>query len=147
MQLEIVTPEKIIYSGEIDEITINTADGEIGILPHHVNLFTKVLPGELRIKIGGKQQYLAITGGFLEVVNDKNETKISILADYAVRAEEIEVEKAIAAQKRAEEILKKKEEGISEQDFATAQGELRKAILQLHVAKRRHRSGNLPSQS
>ena len=136
MQLEIVTPEKIIYQGEVDEIIVNTADGEIAILPHHVNLFTKVLPGELTIKIDGKEQFLAITGGFLEV----NSNKISLLADYAVRAEEIEVEKALAAQKRAEEILKKKAEGISEQDFATAQADLRKAILELHVSKRKHRS-------
>ena len=136
MQLEIVTPETIIYQGDIDELVVNTADGEIAILPQHVNLFTKILPGEVTIKIGGKDQFLAITGGFLEV----SENKISILADYAVRAEEIEVEQALAAQKRAEEILKKKEEGISEQDFATAQGDLRRAILELHVAKRRHRN-------
>jgi F-type H+-transporting ATPase subunit epsilon len=136
MHLEIVTPEKIIYKGDIDEIVVNTADGEIAILPHHVNLFTKILPGELTIKIGGKEQFLAMTGGFLEISNNK----ITILADYAVRAEEIEIEKAIEAQKRAEAVLKKKEEGISEQDFAAAQGDLRRAILELHVAKRRHRS-------
>ncbi|MBI3887874.1 ATP synthase F1 subunit epsilon [Candidatus Microgenomates bacterium] len=88
------------------------------------------------IKIGGKEQFLAITGGFLEVSGKG----VSILADYAVRAEEIEVEKAIEAQKRAEAIIKKKEEGISAEDFATAQAELSKAILQLHVAKRRHHS-------
>lgn len=135
MQLEIVTPEKIIYSGDVDEIIVNTADGEISILPHHINIFTKVLPGELTIKISGKEQFLAITGGFLEVSNNK----ITILADYAVRAEEIEVEKALEAQKRAEAILKRKEEGISERDFAEAQGELRKALLELHIANRRHR--------
>lgn len=135
MTLEIVTPEKVIYKGDVDEIIVNTASGEIAILPHHVNLFTKVLPGELTIKIAGKEQFLAITGGFLEISNNK----ITILADYAVRAEEIEVEKAIEAQKRAEAILKKKEEGISERDFAEAQGELRKALLELHIANRRHR--------
>ncbi|MBI5122678.1 ATP synthase F1 subunit epsilon [Candidatus Roizmanbacteria bacterium] len=139
MQLEIVTPEKIIYQGEVDEIIVNTADGELGILPHHVNLFTKVLPGEMTIKIGDKEQFLAITGGFLEVSSNK----ISILADYAVRAEEIEIEKALAAQKRAEEILKKKEEGISEKDFAEAQGDLRRTLLEIHVAKRRHRNPEL----
>ncbi len=136
MQLEIVTPEKIIYKGDVDEIIVNTADGEIAVLPHHVNLFTKILPGEMTIKISGKEQFLAITGGFLEV----SDNTVTLLADHAIRAEEIEVEKALAAQKRAEEILKRKEEGISEEDFATAQGELRKALLEIHVAKRRHRS-------
>lgn len=136
MELEIITPEQIIYKGDVDSIIVNTADGEIGILPHHVNLFTKVLPGELTIKIDGREQFLAITGGFLEV----SKNKISLLADYVVRAEEIEVEKALAAQKRAEDIIKKKDEGISEKDFATAQGDLRRALLELHVAKRRHRN-------
>ena len=136
MQLEIITPEKIIYQGDIDGLVINTADGEIAILPHHINLFSKIIPGEVTIKINNKEQFMAITGGFLEVSNNK----VSILADYAVRAEEIEVEKAIAAQKRAEEIIKKQKEGISEQDFAAAQGDLRRAILELNIAKRRHHS-------
>lgn len=136
MQLEIVTPEKIIYTGDIDELIVRTTEGEIGILPNHMNLFTKVVPGEVTIKIGGRAQFLAITGGFLEV----KENKVSILADYAVQAEDIKVEKALEAQKRAEEILKKKEEGISEEDFATAQADLRRALLELHVSKRRHKS-------
>ena len=140
MQLEIVTPEKITYSGEVDEIVVNTADGEIGILPHHVNLFTKVMPGEVILKIGGKEQFLAITGGFLEV----NNNKVTILADYAVHAEDIDVDKALEAQKRAEEILKKKTEGGTQQDFASAQGELGRAILELHVARRRHRNTGRP---
>lgn len=135
MTLEIVTPEKIIYKGDVDEINVNTSNGQLTILPHHVNLFTKVLPGEVIMKVGGKEQFLAITGGFLEISHNK----ITILADYAVRAEEIEVEKALEAQKRAEAILKKKEEGISERDFAEAQGELRKALLELHIANRRRR--------
>src|SRR6266496_281034 len=120
MQLEIVTPEKIIYNGDVDQITVDTADGKIAILPHHVNLFTKVISGELILKIGELDQLLAITGGFLEVSNNK----VTLLADYAVHAEDVDVEKALAAQKRAEELLKKKKEGISEQDFALAQGEL-----------------------
>lgn len=136
MNLEIVTPEKIIYKGDIDELIVNTAAGEIAVLPHHVNLFTKILPGEVTIKIAGRTQFLAVTEGFLEVSNNN----ASILADYAVRAEEIEVEKAIEAQKRAEAVLKKAKEDIGERDFATAQADLRRALLELHVAKRRHKS-------
>lgn len=143
MQLEIVTPEKIIYSGEVDEIIINTADGEIAILPHHVNLMTKVLPGEMTLKTGSKTQHMAITGGFLEVSNNK----ITLLADYAVQAEEIQVNKALEAQKRAEEILKRKESGLTAQDLANAQAELAKAILELKVAKRRHGGGSPRPQS
>jgi F-type H+-transporting ATPase subunit epsilon len=130
MNLEIVTPEKIMYQGDVDEIYVTTADGEIGILPHHVNLFTKVIPGELKLKISGKEQYMAITGGFLEV----NKNKVIILADYAVHADEIEIEKAIEAKKHAEEILNKKESQITEQEFAAAEAAFKQAIAELKVA-------------
>ncbi|HWY80272.1 MAG TPA: ATP synthase F1 subunit epsilon [Candidatus Sulfotelmatobacter sp.] len=133
MQLEIVTPEKIIYQGDVDELYINTSGGEIGILPHHVNLFTQIEPGELRLKISEKEQFMAVTGGFLEVSNNK----ITILADYAVHAEEIEVEKAMEARKRAEEILKKKESQITEQEFAAAEAAFKQAIAELKVVNRR----------
>ena len=136
MDLEIVTPEKTIFKDTIDEITLTTADGEIGVLPNHVNLFTKVMPGEVTIKYNKKELYMAITGGFLEVSNNK----LTLLADYAVRAEEIEIEQAVEAQKRAEAVLKKAKEEVDDRTFADAQGELRRAILELHVAKRRHRS-------
>src|SRR6266566_1577467 len=114
MELEIITPEKIIYQGEVDEIYVTTADGAICILPNHINLFTKLIPGELKLKISGKEQYMAITSGFLEV----NKNKVTILADYAVQADDIDVDKAMEARKHAEEILKKKESRITEQEFA-----------------------------
>src|SRR5438876_116035 len=85
------------------------------------------------IKIKEKKHYFAITGGFLEV--DKN--KLTIIADYAVRSEEIVTEEVLKAKKRAEEILKKTKENISERDFAIAQGDLDRAILQLKIANRR----------
>lgn len=135
MQLEIVTPEKIIYQGDVDEMYINTADGAIGILPHHINLFTKIVPGELKLKIGGKEQFMAVTSGFLEV----NNNKVTLLADYAVHAEEIDVEKAMEARKRAEEILKKKESRLTEQEFAAAEAAFKQAVAELKVASRRHK--------
>src|SRR6185437_11336840 len=130
MDLEIVTPEKIIFEGHVDEIYVNTADGAIGILPHHINLFTKLVPGELKLKVSGRNQYMAITGGFLEV----NKNKVTILADYAVHAEEIDINKAMDARKRAEEILKKKESKITEQEFASAQAAFKQAVAELKVA-------------
>ena len=75
---EIITPEKVIYKDEVDEVVVPTENGEIAILPNHINLLTQVNPGELIIKKGAKQEYLAITGGFLEVQHNK----ISILAEY-----------------------------------------------------------------
>jgi F-type H+-transporting ATPase subunit epsilon len=142
MDLEIVTPEKTIFKETIDEITVTTADGEITVMPNHINLFTKVMPGEVTIKFSKKELFLAITGGFLEISNNK----LTLLADYAVRAEEIEIEKAIEAQKRAEAVLKKAKDDVNERDFAEAQADLRRAILELHVAKRRRHNRNTPQQ-
>lgn len=130
--LEVITPEKVIYKNEVNEIIAPTVNGEITILPNHAPLLTKIAPGELTIKKGSSLQLLAITGGFLEI----NNNKVSVLADYAVRAEDIEVAKAQEAQKRAEKLMKEK---ASDKDFAIAEAEFRRAILELKVAnKRRH---------
>ena len=137
MYLEIITPEKKLLSEEIDELTVQTVQGEITILPHHESLVTQLVSGEAIVTIKGKQLFLGLTGGFLEV----NNNKITILADYAVKAEDIIVEKALAAQKRADEILKKSKEGLSAKDLAAAQSEMVKALMELHVANRRkHRT-------
>ncbi|MCL5439043.1 MAG: ATP synthase F1 subunit epsilon [Patescibacteria group bacterium] len=136
LTLEIITPEKIVYKDEVNEIIVETVDGQIGILPNHVGLLTQIVPGELIIKKGSSTQFLAITGGFLEVIKNK----ATILADYAVRSEEIEVVKAIEAQKRAEQSVKEAKEKAIERDFAIAESELRRAILELKVAQKRRKS-------
>lgn len=133
MQLSIITPIKTVLSEEIDQVTLQSDLGEITILPNHVPLLTKVKPGELTIKKGNKQSFFAVTGGFLEM----NQNKITILADYAVRAEDIEVAKAKEAQERAEKAMKEK---VSEKDFVQAEALLTRAMLELHVAKRRRSS-------
>jgi F-type H+-transporting ATPase subunit epsilon len=135
MELEIVTPEKIIFQGAVDEIYVNTADGAIGIFPHHINLFTKLVPGELKLKISGRDQFMAITSGFLEI----NKDKVTILADYAVHADEIDIQKAMDARKHAEEILKKKESKITEQEFAAAEAAFKQAIAELKVASHKRK--------
>lgn len=133
MQLDIITPIKPVLSEEIEQVTLPTESGEITILPNHVPLLTKVKPGELSIVRNKKKSFFAITGGFLEV----KANKITILADYAVRAEDIEIAKAKQAQERAEDAMKQKG---SDRDFAQAQAELARALLELHVAKRRRPS-------
>lgn len=133
LQLEVITPEKIVYKEEVDEVVVPTENGEIAILPHHVNLVTKIAPGEMMVKTGKTEHFMAITGGFLEVANNK----VSILAEYAIRAEDVEVAKAQEAQKRAEHLMKEKS---SEHDFRIAEAELQKALLQLRVATRKKRS-------
>lgn len=135
MHLEIITPEKKVLEEEIDELIAPTTSGEIAILPNHVDLLTQIAPGEITIKIKGKEQHLAITGGFLHIVNGS----ITVLSDYAIKAEHIDAKKALEAQKRAEELLKKKADGLSDLEIATAQSELRRAIAQLHVANKRRK--------
>ncbi len=125
--LEIITPEKIIYKDEVSEVIVPTVNGEIAILPNHINLLTKVNPGELIIKKGNSQQYLAITGGFLEVLNNK----VSILAEYAIKAQDIETARAMEAKKRAEKVMSEKS---TDNEIRVAQAEMIKAILELKVA-------------
>ena len=130
--LEIITPVKTVYKDEISEVVVPTVNGEITILPNHINLLTQVNPGELIIKKSGTAQYLAITGGFLEVADNK----ISILADYAVKAQDIQIAASTEAKKRAEKIMNEK---ATDNELRVAQGELIKAILELKIATKHRR--------
>ena len=140
MHLDVISQNKIVLNEDIEEVVLPTPKGQIGILPHHVNLVTKVEPGEMIIRIKGKTEYFAITGGFLEV----NNNKVTILADYAIQSEEIEIEKALEAKKHAEETLRKNKESISERDFAIAKADLIRAMMELRVANKRRRGQTLP---
>ena len=132
LYLEIITPEKSVYKDEVSEVVVPTADGEIAILPNHINLLTQINPGELIIKKGSSNQSLAITGGFLEVSNNK----VSILANYAVKAQDIEIARSQEAKKRAEKIMSEK---TTDNELRIAQGELIKAILELKIATKHRR--------
>lgn len=127
INLQIITPEKIVYKNEVDTITAPTKEGQITILPKHVGLLTQIIPGELIVRKGSLTQSLAITGGFMEV----SKNGVNILADYAIRAEDIEVLKAEEAQRKAKKAM---DEKVSERDFTTAQSEMIKAITELRVA-------------
>ncbi len=128
--LEIITPTKVVLSEEVDELTIPTAEGEISVLPNHVNLLTKITPGEMIIRKGNKSDLFAVTGGFLEISNNK----VSLLADYAIHADDIEIAKVEEAKERAQKAMKEK---LTEDDFRVANAELAKSLLQLKVARKR----------
>ena len=106
LTVEVLTPQTQIYSGEADEILVPTVSGQLGILPGHVALLTKIEPGELEIKNGGKSVYVAIMGGYLEVSKDK----VNVLGDYAIRAENIEVIKVEQAKAKAEKLKAENQE-------------------------------------
>lgn len=139
LHISIITPEKTVLEAEADEIIIPTIEGEIAVLPEHVPLLSQVGPGELIIKKGNNEDHLAVMGGFLEISHDK----VTILADYAAHGRDISAVKAEEAKTRAEKAMK---EGVSQKDYALAEAELQKAMLELKVAnKMKHR--NSPSIS
>lgn len=130
INLQIITPEKVVYSDTVDMVNVPAIEGEIGILPNHIPLFTKIKPGEIKIKKQNSEEYLAITGGFINVQRGK----VTILADYAIRSEDIQTALAEEAKVKAEEAMKNKE---SITNMAIAESELRKALLELKVASRK----------
>jgi F-type H+-transporting ATPase subunit epsilon len=132
IKLEVVTVERVAFNGDVDIITVPGIDGELGILPHHTPLMTILMPGELIARKDGDEYILAISGGFLEIRPDR----VIVLADAAERAEEIDIERAEAAKKRAEERLS---HPSSEVDIARAQAALRRAAARIEVATRRKR--------
>lgn len=134
IELEIISPEGIILKEKVDEVIIPTTTGQIAILPGHTPVFTKLAGGELAVRKKGEETLIAITGGFLEI----SQNKVIVLADYAIRSEQIEARKAEEARKRAEEMLKA---GKDKKDFALAEKELKKSILELKIAdkiRKRH---------
>jgi F-type H+-transporting ATPase subunit epsilon len=131
-RLEVVTAERMVFSDEVNMIVAWGAEGQLGILPHHAPLMTMLRPGDLLIRKDNEEEYLAISGGFLEVRPDK----VVILADACERAEEIDVTRAEAAKRRAEEMLKARPPEV---DAAAAEAALRRSLARLKVAERKRR--------
>ncbi len=133
--LEIVTPERLAFSGEVDTVVLPGIDGELGVLPHHAPLVSTLGVGELRYRTGGREESFAIAGGFLQVRPDK----VVVMAETADLAAEIDVEKAQEARREAEKAL---ETGYHEgADLSAARAALQQALLRIRVAERRHREG------
>ena len=132
IKLDIVTAERTVLSDEVDVIVAPGVEGQLGILPHHAPLMTMLQPGELVVRKGGEEISLAITGGFLEVRPDR----VIVLADTAERAEEIDVDRAEAAKRRAQDRLPDR---TPEVDVAQAETALRRSLARLEVVERRQR--------
>ena len=133
--LEIVTPERAVFSDEVDSVVCPGIEGELGVLPHHAPLLTTLGFGELRIRKGGQEELFAIAGGFLQVRPDK----VVVMAETADLASDIDLAKAEEARKEAELALS---EGFDEPaDLARARASLQRALLRIRVAERRHREG------
>ncbi|GIW20546.1 MAG: hypothetical protein KatS3mg065_0842 [Chloroflexota bacterium] len=135
LKLEIVTPERLAFSDEVDAVVLPGIEGELGVLPHHAPLVSMLGLGELRIRKGSTTESFAIVGGFLQVRPDK----VVVMAETADMASEIDLEKAREAQREAERAL---ETGYHEgADLAAARAALQQALLRVRVAERRYREG------
>lgn len=134
LTVEIVTNERIVFSeSDVEMVIAPGADGTLGILPNHAPLVTTLAAGELRVQKGGVDQSMVVFGGFMEVTP----TKVIVLADVAEKVEEIDLQRADQARRRAEEAIAK---GGDRADLMAAQATLSRAQVRLRLGERR-RSG------
>ena len=131
MRLEIVTPDGKAYSDDVEMVTLTGVQGEMGILPQHIRLMTKLVPGEMVVRKEGRDLFIAVGTGFVEITG----TRVSVLTDMAVAADKIDEAKVEEARRRAEARLKEK---LSDEEIASTNASLARSLAQLKV-KRRHR--------
>jgi len=135
MHVEVVTAERELYNGEADMVIAPGTEGELGILPRHAALLTTLKVGEMLIRLGGAEEPFFVSGGFLEVSNNT----VTVLAETAERAEEIDQARAEAARRQAQERLAQAQSDI---ERAELEGELERAVARLRIAElARRRSG------
>ena len=133
LKLEIVTPEAVTYSEDVDMVTLPGVEGEMGIFPMHVPLMTQIVPGEVTVRKNGQDYFLAVGEGFVEITGGR----VAILTDMAIKAGDIDETKAEEARKRAEQRLSEK---LSAEETANVSAALAHSLAQLKV-KRRNRPG------
>ena len=131
IHVDVVSAEESIFSGEAKFVALPGEGGELGILPRHTPLLTRIKPGTIRLKLQGQSDFelVYVSGGMLEVQPDM----ITVLADTAIRARDLDEAKAMEAKKRAEEALANRQ---AEFDYAAAEAELAQAIAQLQTIQR-----------
>jgi F-type H+-transporting ATPase subunit epsilon len=126
IRLEIVTPERLLLSEEVDEITLPGSEGYLGILPGHLPLLTMLGVGVLTYRQGSQKHHFAVSGGFAEVLGDR----VIVLAETVERPQEIDVERARVAKQKAEKLLMSKEQI----DVEAAMADLLRATTRIQVA-------------
>ena len=128
MHVEVVTAERELYNGEADIVIAPGSEGELGILPRHAALLTTLKVGQLLVKLSGAEEPFFVSGGFLEV----SDNSVTVLAETAEHAEEIDQARAEAARRRAQELLAQAQ---SDTDRAELLGALERAMARIHVAE------------
>jgi F-type H+-transporting ATPase subunit epsilon len=130
LKLEIVTPQAIVFSEDVNMVTLPAIEGEIGVYPQHLRLITQLVPGEIVVSKDGHERFLAVGEGLVEVTSDR----VAIVTDMAIPAEKIDEARADEARQRAEARLREK---ISDEEVATVNASLVHALAQLQVKRRR----------
>jgi F-type H+-transporting ATPase subunit epsilon len=131
LKLEIVTPDGIIYSEDVEMVTLPGVEGQMGVYPQHVPLMTQMVPGEISVRRDALDYYLAVGEGLIEIVGDH----VAVLTDMAIAAEKIDEAKVEEARQRAQARLGEK---LSDEEVASVSASLARSLAQLSV-KRRHR--------
>jgi F-type H+-transporting ATPase subunit epsilon len=130
-KLEIVTPEALVYSEDVDMVTLPCIEGQLGILPHHIRLMTQLVPGEMIIRKSGRMQFMAVGEGLVEVTS----ANVSVLTNMAIAADKIDEAKVEEARQRA---LARLSEKISSEEVASVSASLARSLAQLRVKRRHH---------
>jgi F-type H+-transporting ATPase subunit epsilon len=133
LHLEVITPERKVYEDDVDMVVAPASEGYVGILPHHVPLFTTLGPGEFKVKKGGVEEVLAVFGGFMDVRADR----VVVLTDAAEPAEEIDAGRAQQARDAAQQVLAAGPASAADEQRARA--ELQRALVRLRVSEGRRR--------
>ena len=140
MQLQIITAEREVFSGEVDALVAPGIEGQLGILPRHAPLMTILQPGELMVRSAGEESFLALSGGYMEVLGNQ----VIILADAAEDVDEIDETRAQAAMEQAQQRIANRESDV---ELEQAVASLRRAQVRVTVARRRRNAPHRPMAS
>lgn len=133
IKFKIITPEHTVFEDAVSQVTLPVSDGEVTILANHRPYIASLKPGEILLKTGNEETSLAVSGGFIEF----NKNSLTVLADTAERAEEIDLQRAEEARARAEEIRKEKI-SMDDGDYARVAATIEKELARLRVGRKHH---------
>ena len=131
IKLKIATPEAVVYSSDVEMVTLPGVEGQMGVLPHHVRLITQLVPGEMIVRKNGNDEFLAVGEGLVEVTGEG----VSIVTNMAISVKDIDEAAAEEARQRAAARLREK---LSAEEVASVNAALARSLAQLHVKRRHH---------
>jgi F-type H+-transporting ATPase subunit epsilon len=131
LRFEIITPDATAYSEDVDMVTLPGVEGQMGVFPQHVPLMTQMVPGEIIVRKDGRDYFLAVGEGLVEITGDH----VSILTDLAIASEKIDEAKVEEARQRAQARLQEK---LSDEEVASVNASMARSLAQLHVKRRQH---------